>query len=62
MVNQDDLSGDSRDLIEEQIIDGSHQVDDEEDIDDYSTQFDLINEQLHNIQASPSYQQHVNRR
>ena len=63
MASQDDLSGESRDLIEEQIIDDSHGgVDDEDDIDDYSTQFDLINEQLHNIQANPSYQQHVNRR
>jgi len=57
MVSQDDLSGESRDLIEEQIIDDRQQAaEDEDDIDDYSTQFDLINEQLHNIQANPSYQ------
>lgn len=63
MVSQDDLSGESRDLIEEQIIDDrQHAVGDEDDIDDYSTQFDLINEQMHNIQANPSYQQHINRR
>ena len=59
MVSQDDLSGESRDLIEEQIMDDrQHAVDDEEDdIDDYSTQFDL-----HNIQANLGYQQQMSRR
>lgn len=41
MANQDELSGDeSRDLID----DRQHAVDIEDDIDDYATQFDLINQ------------------
>jgi len=43
MVNQDELSGDSRDLIEEQIIE-DHGLVEEDEIDDYNTHFDMINE------------------
>lgn len=58
MANQDELSGDeSRDLID----DRQHAVDLEDDMDDFNTQFNLINQQL-NSMANPSYQQHVNRR
>ena len=69
MENQDDYEGlDPRDLIEEQIMEAGLIGGDEnggaadDEIEDYSTQFEMMNEQIHNRQAHPSHQQHVSRR